>query len=195
MILRNYMGIRKSVGRQHMSAHMLLGASSRIPNFPVVKETYRELLEDVMDLKRAREFLQEVEQGKRVIEVLDPYDVPSPFSHNLITQGMSDAIMMQDRKELLAHLYDLVVERVHGKKENERAESREHARYIALSKKSANKEEDSKNEDVKKTKRMRPLASVKGTIGIPIDHTDTKTHFLSSSARKRNAKEHAVRKK
>lgn len=112
MILRNYMGRRKSVGRQQMSAHMLLGACSRIPGFPPVKETYRELLEDKMDLKRAKQFLLDVECLRRKFEILDPYDVPSPFAHNLITQGMNDAVLIQDRKEALTQLYDLVVKRI-----------------------------------------------------------------------------------
>ena len=36
---------------------MMLKAAEEInPNFPIIKETYREILDDVMDLPRARRY-------------------------------------------------------------------------------------------------------------------------------------------
>jgi ATP-dependent Lhr-like helicase len=112
MILRNYMGRRKSVGKQQMSAHMLLGMSTRIEGFPVVKETFREILEDDMDLEKAKEFLDDLNGGKRALEFLKPSKVPSPFAHNLVTQGYSDAVMIQDRKKILQKLHEMVLDEI-----------------------------------------------------------------------------------
>ncbi|MFH1107338.1 MAG: ATP-dependent helicase [Candidatus Micrarchaeota archaeon] len=112
MILRNYMGRQKSVGKQQMSAHMLFGVSSRLVGFPVVKETFREILEDQMDLKGAQSVLQRVKDGEIAVNLLKPYDLPSPFAHLLITQGISDVVLLADRKALLENLHTLVLKRL-----------------------------------------------------------------------------------
>ncbi|MFH1200524.1 MAG: helicase-related protein, partial [Candidatus Micrarchaeota archaeon] len=120
MILRNYMGREKSVGKQQMSAHMLFGISSRLAGFPVVKETYREILEDQMDIKAAGLILQKIRDGEIALTVLAPYDLPSPFAHLLITQGISDVVLYADRKALLENLHTLVLRRL-GRPVPERA--------------------------------------------------------------------------
>ena len=50
----HYKGYRLSVRRQQISAQTLLSVVERIdPEFPVIKETYREILHDIMDAERA----------------------------------------------------------------------------------------------------------------------------------------------
>jgi len=64
MVLRNYKGQKISVNKQQFNAQSLLTAVEEMnPNFPILKETYREILEDVMDLPRAKEILKEIENG------------------------------------------------------------------------------------------------------------------------------------
>ncbi|MEM4336884.1 MAG: ATP-dependent helicase, partial [Candidatus Woesearchaeota archaeon] len=54
MILKNYKGEAKKVGRQQVSSMILLNAVKRISNdFPILKEAKREVLEDLMDIKNA----------------------------------------------------------------------------------------------------------------------------------------------
>ncbi|HLC48241.1 MAG TPA: ATP-dependent helicase [Candidatus Norongarragalinales archaeon] len=112
MILRNYMGKRRSVGRQQMSAHVMLGISSRLADFPIIKETYREILEDHMDLKNARLVQKAFKSGEISVSALPAYDLPSPFAQLLITQGISDVVLMADRKAILEQLHTLVLKRI-----------------------------------------------------------------------------------
>ncbi|MFH1750342.1 MAG: ATP-dependent helicase [Candidatus Micrarchaeota archaeon] len=112
MILRNYMGKRRSIGRQQMSAHVMLGISTRLADFPVIKETYREILEDHMDLKNATLIQKALKDGAISVSALPAYDLPSPFAQLLITQGISDIVLMADRKALLEQLHTLVLKRI-----------------------------------------------------------------------------------
>ena len=118
LILKNYLGNKKSVGRQQLSAQILLGVCKRIPNFPLISETYREILEDAMDLKNAELFLRELKDGRRRLKFAKAVDLPSPFAHNLFTEGMSDAVIMQDRKILLEQLHAAVMLRVYRSEKN-----------------------------------------------------------------------------
>ncbi|MFH1258114.1 MAG: ATP-dependent helicase [Candidatus Micrarchaeota archaeon] len=112
MILRNYMGRKRSVRKQQMSAHVMLGISSRLVDFPVIKETFREILEDHMDLNNARLVQKWLKDGDMTVTVLPPYDLPSPFAQLLITQGISDVVLMADRKAILEQLHTLVLKRI-----------------------------------------------------------------------------------
>lgn len=112
LVLRNYKGYRISVSRQQMSAQTLLSVTEKIdPGFPVLKETYREILQDVMDLKRTEQVLGWIRSGRlgwRVIRT----EVPSPFAHNLILLGEADVVLMEDRKKRLLQLYEAVMRRI-----------------------------------------------------------------------------------
>jgi len=115
MILRNYKGHEISVGKQQLSARTLLDICLEIPNFSVIKETFREILEDFMDVKHAKEVLEKIESGKIEIVKLPPQRVPSPFSHNIILVGLSDVVLMEDRRLILERLHKLVMERIKRK--------------------------------------------------------------------------------
>ncbi|MFH0972205.1 MAG: ATP-dependent helicase [Candidatus Micrarchaeota archaeon] len=112
MILRNYLGRKRSVGKQQMSAHIMLGISSRLPDFPVITETFREILEDHMDLKNAQVVQKWLKDGELQVTVLPSYDLPSPFAQLLITQGISDVVLLTDRKAILEQLHTLVLKRI-----------------------------------------------------------------------------------
>jgi len=112
MILRNYKGRTKSVGRQQMSSRLLLSAVKRISNdFPVLKEAKREILEDVMDIENAIKVFEWIEEGQ--IKIVEKYlDGPSPFSFELITSGYSDLIKMEDKQEFLQRMHQLVLNKI-----------------------------------------------------------------------------------
>jgi len=113
MILRNYKGHEIKVKRQQASAELLLKVCEEIDNFPVIKETYREILEDSMDVKHAMEVLKRIEDGDiKVVKVRVP--VPSPFAHNIVLIGLSDVVLMEDRKEVLKRLHEQVMKRIRG---------------------------------------------------------------------------------
>ncbi len=112
MILRNYKGREVKVARQQMNAQLLLGVLKGMDDFPVIKETVREIMEDVMDVANAERVLRDLELGRRRIVITPVCDVPSPFAHGLILMGMSDVVLMEDRKLLLKHLYEMVMARI-----------------------------------------------------------------------------------
>ena len=114
MILRNYKGKELSVARQQIRSQRLLDALHEIESFPVMTETYSEILTEVMDLEHAREVLASIEDGRRRIEYIPFSGVPSPFAHNVILVGVSDIVLMEDRSMLLRELHRKVLSRVLG---------------------------------------------------------------------------------
>ncbi|RSN69485.1 ATP-dependent helicase [Candidatus Korarchaeum cryptofilum] len=101
MILRNYKGYDISVNKQQISAQNLLKVVSEIDEFPLLKEAYREIMEDYMDIRGAQEVLEGIKSGE--IRVLDvgKLDVPTPFAHGIILEGLSDLIFMEDKMSAL----------------------------------------------------------------------------------------------
>src|SRR5439155_152332 len=89
MILRNYKGREVSIGRQQLRSQRVLDWLHEIEDFPVVKETYNEILHMVMDLDHAREILRRIEAGEIAVVESDFSSLPSPFAHNVVLQGVS----------------------------------------------------------------------------------------------------------
>ncbi len=109
MVLRNYKGQKISVNKQQFNAQSLLTAAEEIsPNFPILKETYREILEDVMDLPRAKEILKMIESKEISYKIINT-PVPSPFSHLMLTFGEADIVMMKDRRKRIKELHKEVL--------------------------------------------------------------------------------------
>ena len=114
MVLRNYKGRELSVARQQLRSSRLLDALHELEDFPVMAETYVEILTEVMDLEHAREVLASIESGERALGYLPFSGVPSPFAHNVILVGVSDIVLMEDRSMLLRELHRKVLARVLG---------------------------------------------------------------------------------
>ncbi len=114
MVLRNYKGKELSISRQQLRSSRLLDALHEIDDFPVMSETYEEIMTEVMDLKHAKEVLDSIERGERRLEYQPFSGVPSPFAHNVILVGISDIVLMEDRSMLLRELHRKVLARVLG---------------------------------------------------------------------------------
>ena len=114
MILRNYKGREVSVGRQQVRSSFLLDALSNMEGVPVIDETYREITEDVMDIKNAKGILELLETGKVTVRTIDYSSTPTPFAHNAILAGISDMVLMEDRGALLRELHRRVLSKVMG---------------------------------------------------------------------------------
>lgn len=107
MILRTYKGLRKSVGKQQMKSHFLLSAIKKVSNkFPILNEARREVLEDVMDIASTKLVLEQIESGLLKVEIKD-VKLPSPFTLNLIIQGHSDLIKIEDKQAFLKRMHEL----------------------------------------------------------------------------------------
>jgi len=112
MILRNYKGHEISVDKQQMNAERLIRVVKKIEGFPVLEETYREVLEDFMDIENAKKILEKIEKGEIKFEFLPELDIPSPFAHNLFVISESDVVLMEDRKKLLLKLHKKLTEKL-----------------------------------------------------------------------------------
>ena len=110
MVLRKYRGKEKSLERRQLSSESLLEVVKKIENFPVLKETIREILEDYMDIHKAEETLRRVQSGEVEVVVKGPYSVPSPFSHGILLKEYSDVVLAADKRNLLAQLHEKVIE-------------------------------------------------------------------------------------
>jgi len=119
MILRNYMGRRKTVGRQQLSSMFLLKAVRRIShNFPILVEAKREVLEDLMDIKNAVKVLECCEN--REIEISETFnDFPSPFAFHLVMQGYSDIFKIEDKIQFLKRMHEKVLAKIDNPKDSE----------------------------------------------------------------------------
>lgn len=112
MILRNYKGKRKTVGKQQMKSHFLLAAVKKITNeFPILREARREVLEDLMDIENAKLVLRRIEQGKIRINLRETV-LPSPFALHLIMQGHTDLIRIEDKQEFLRRMHHLHMQNI-----------------------------------------------------------------------------------
>ncbi|HLC95917.1 MAG TPA: ATP-dependent helicase [Candidatus Nanoarchaeia archaeon] len=115
MILRNYKGNIKRVGRQQVKSMILMSAVKRISeSFPILKEARREVLEDLMDIDNAKLVLEGIEKKKiRIDEITTA--VPSPFAMNLVTQGHTDIMKIEDKQEFLRRMHHTIMAKI-GKK-------------------------------------------------------------------------------
>ena len=114
MILRNYMGRPISVNRQQIRSTYLLEMLGEMENVPVIEETYREVLEDDMDIKNAKYVLDLMDRGEMQVDVIPFTGTPSPFAHSAILSGFSDIVLMEDRSALLRELHRKVLYRALG---------------------------------------------------------------------------------
>lgn len=105
MILRNYKGHTKSVGRQQFSSHFLLAAvEKRTKDFPILKEARREVLEDLMDIKNAEEVIKKINNKEIKLEVKNT-KIMSPFAINLVLQSHADLIRIEDKNEFIKRVW------------------------------------------------------------------------------------------
>lgn len=105
MILRNYKGHVKSVGKQQMSSHFLLAAvNKKTKDFPILKEAKREVLEDMMDLGNTKVVLDWIKEARIKIEKKNTR-VVSPFAINLLLMAHADVIKIEDKIEFIKRVY------------------------------------------------------------------------------------------
>ncbi|MEO8091436.1 MAG: DEAD/DEAH box helicase, partial [bacterium] len=83
LIPRAYPGKRTPLWQQRLRAQNLLEVAKDFPRFPVILETYRECLRDVLDLPALQELLRDLHSRKvSLVEVETP--TASPFASSLL---------------------------------------------------------------------------------------------------------------
>jgi len=117
LILRNYKGYKISVSKQQTNAQTLIKVCEEIDkNFPIIEETYREILEDVFDIENALKVISWIKNGKVKINYIKT-NLPSPFAHNLIILGEADVVLMEDRKKALLELHEAIMKSIQNRKD------------------------------------------------------------------------------
>ncbi len=112
MILRNYMGRKKKVGRQQVSSMILINAVKRIsPDFCILKEARREVLEDMMDIATTKNILKAIEDKKIKVKNVQT-EMPSPFSLKLVLEAHTDVLKIEDRMEFLRRMHERIMEKI-----------------------------------------------------------------------------------
>ena len=115
LIPRRRPGQRTPLWQQRLKAQGLLQVARRYPDFPVVLETYREVLQDVFDLPALRGLLDAVQQRRiDLVEVETP--TASPFASSLLFDYVAtymyedDTPLAERRAQALALDRDLLKE-------------------------------------------------------------------------------------
>ena len=115
LVLRNYKGHKISVRKQQINAQTLLRTCEEInKDFPIIQETYREILEDIMDIENTKKLLKDIKNGKITYKIIKT-PIPSPFAHSLIVLGEPDIILMKDRRQRLIELHEALTKKLSQK--------------------------------------------------------------------------------
>jgi len=122
LILRKYKSHTISVHRQQFNAEILIKLlKENMPEFPILKEAYREVMEDSMDLKNAQHYWEDLKTKKIKIIMKENLSMPSPFAFNLFMAGESDIILMEDRISFIQEMHKKLMQSI-KEKENAHAE-------------------------------------------------------------------------
>ncbi|MCD6563378.1 MAG: ATP-dependent helicase [Thermoproteales archaeon] len=112
MILRNYKGHEISVNKQQLSASTLLKVVKSFKDFPILSETFREILEDYMDIEHAKEVIRGIEKKKIKVIELPILHIPSPFAHNIVLEGLSDVVLLEDKRQILERFHEIIMKQI-----------------------------------------------------------------------------------
>lgn len=127
MMLRRYKGVDVSLARRQVNSEKLVQIVELLSDFPIIEETYREILEDFMDLTHAREVVDKIERGEISVDIIYSHYAPSPFAHSIIAYGYSDVVLMDDKRRLIAKLQDMVRKVLEGESSTTTAVAIDHS--------------------------------------------------------------------
>ncbi|WP_415382269.1 ATP-dependent helicase [Halosimplex sp. TS25] len=119
MILKRYKGYEKSASEQQMNSEMLLGFAEDLEEFAVIEETYREILEDKLNVDAIEDVIDAIRAGAVTIEH-HRVDTPSPRAFGLATLMASDVVLAEDESEVLQRFHERVMAEIDGEGTPER---------------------------------------------------------------------------
>jgi ATP-dependent Lhr-like helicase len=111
MILKRYKGYEKSAAQQQVSSDMLLSFAQDLDDFAVMEETYREIMEDKLNVAGVREVVEAIGDGD-VEVVSQTVDSPSPRAFGLATLMASDVVLAEDESAVLQEFHDRVLREI-----------------------------------------------------------------------------------
>jgi ATP-dependent Lhr-like helicase len=108
MILKRYKGYEKTASQQQVSSEMLLGLAQDLEEFAVMEETYREILEDKLDVAAIEDAMGRIQSG--ALEVVQyRVESPSPRAFGLATLMASDVVLAEDESAVLKEFHERVL--------------------------------------------------------------------------------------
>jgi ATP-dependent Lhr-like helicase len=113
MILKRYKGHEKSAAQQQVSSDMLLGFADGLDEFAVMEETYREILEDKLNIAGIETVLGRMRAGD-VEVVTKRVDSPTPRAFGLATLMASDVVLAEDESAVLQEFHQRVLDEIEG---------------------------------------------------------------------------------
>jgi ATP-dependent Lhr-like helicase len=108
MILKRYKGYEKSAAQQQVSSEMLLSFAQDLDSFAVMEETYREILEDKLNVAGIAEVLAAIRRGDVAVSVTTA-ETPSPRAFGLATLMASDVVLAEDESQVLQEFHERVL--------------------------------------------------------------------------------------
>ncbi|WP_339102696.1 ATP-dependent helicase [Haloterrigena salinisoli] len=108
MILKRYKGYEKSASEQQVSSEMLLGFAEDLDDFAVIEETYREILEDKLNVAEIEAIVGDIAAGDLEIE-RQLLDSPTPRAFGLATLSASDVVLAEDESAALQAFHEHVL--------------------------------------------------------------------------------------
>jgi ATP-dependent Lhr-like helicase len=95
LLPRRRPGMRTALWQQRKRAADLMAVAARYESFPIVLETYRECLRDVLDLGSTTTVLREIQRGQIRVTTLDS-EKPSPYASTLLFSYIANYIYEGD---------------------------------------------------------------------------------------------------
>ncbi|PSP94418.1 helicase [Halobacteriales archaeon QS_4_62_28] len=111
MILKRYKGYEKSASEQQVNAEMLLSFAEDLSDFAVIEETYREILEDKLNVGAIEDVTGAI-QADEVDVTTVRVDSPTPRAFGLATLMASDVVLAEDESAVLKEFHRRVVEAI-----------------------------------------------------------------------------------
>jgi len=111
MILKRYKGYEKSAAEQQVSAEMLLSFAEELRDFAVIDETYREIIEDKLNVEAIENVLTALGRGEIEVVTVD-LDSPTPRAFGLATLLASDVVLAEDESAVLQEFHERVLESI-----------------------------------------------------------------------------------
>ncbi|MEM2203690.1 MAG: ATP-dependent helicase [Sulfolobales archaeon] len=112
MILKRFRGRDISLQSRQINAETLIRIVEEMERFPVIEETYREILEDYMDIENARLVIKKILGGEIEVKIYrnpEGSRAPSPLAHSIVAAGISDVVLMEDKRKILAKLHENII--------------------------------------------------------------------------------------
>jgi ATP-dependent Lhr-like helicase len=113
MILKRYKGSEKSAARQQVESETLLSLADDLPDFAVIEETDRELLEDKLHVAGVEAVLERVQSGETAVAERT-VETPSPRAFGLATLAATDTVLADDESAALRRFHERVLAELDG---------------------------------------------------------------------------------